>query len=124
MTARQPWRDELTRLRWLEDRGIGHLAEAWRQRAKGLRDTITGASDYCGREQLDDRAATWEQAAEELGEIIGASHVGPGAAALDWATWHADELGRLLTEAKAEIAALTRRADPGGNVLDNAGSPE
>jgi hypothetical protein len=42
------------------------LAETWRQRARGLRDTITGAADTAARDTLDDRAATWDQAAEEL----------------------------------------------------------
>jgi hypothetical protein len=113
--ARQPWEDELGRLRWLEQHAIGELAGIWRQRAKGLRETVTGASDYCRREELDDRAATWEQAAEELGEMLAASHAGPPSASpLDYAQWHLAEVGRILAGMAPDMTS----------VLEHAGAPE
>jgi hypothetical protein len=118
--ARRPWEDELGRLRWLESRGFTTLATAWRQRAAGLRETMTGAADQAARDLYDDRAATWEQAAEELGEIVGASHAGgvPAAGDVDWAMWHTAELGRHLEALK--------QAWPGADrpVLDEVGAPE
>jgi hypothetical protein len=118
--ARRPWEDELGRLRWLESRGVGHLADAWRQRATGLRETMTGAADQAARDLNDDRAATWEQAAEELEQIVTVSHAGgaPEAGDIDWAGWHCAELGRHL-------AALAKGwPDAARRVMDEAGSPE
>jgi hypothetical protein len=112
----KPWGAELGRLRWLEQHAIAFLVEEWRHRAEGLRETMTGAADYTARETLDDRAATWDQAAEELSGLVPASRVGPPAAQdLDWARWHLAEVGRILAGMRpAEMVS----------VLAEVGSPE
>jgi hypothetical protein len=112
----------LARLWWLEQHGIAAQAESWRERAELLRATMTGASDQTSRDILDDRADTWEQAAEELDGMLSDSHAGPpDATDTDWAVWHCAELGRLLEKLAGESgpeAAAAFRA-----VMDQAGGP-
>lgn len=120
--APRPWEDELARLWWLEQHGIAAQAESWRERAELLRATMTGASDQTSRDILDDRADTWEQAAEELDGMLSDSHAGPpDATDTDWAVWHCAELGRLLEKLAGESGP--EAASAFRTVMEEAGHP-
>ena len=87
--ARKPWEDELLRLRWLE-RKVIDAADGWRVAAAELRSGSRGSAALIRAAELDGTATTVDR-------LVTASHAGPdGAAALDWARWHAAELGGLL----------------------------
>lgn len=121
---RQPWRDELARLRWLEIQ-MTRLSAALEHSARGLRETVTGAADTARRDELDARAAEMDGAAEAIADLITQSH--PAAASdRDWGAWHLEELTRTgrLDVLDQLIAERTAALTPMTSVLDEAGSPE
>jgi hypothetical protein len=96
---RQPWMDELARLRWLEQQ-MTRLAGGFQHTAAELRDTITGFADTVTRDQCDLRAVELDGAAEAIAALINDSHAGPPAGTdLDWAAWHVGEAGYHLARA-------------------------
>jgi hypothetical protein len=112
---RAPWRGELARLRWLEHRLVGVVAE-WQAEARELRVMRSRhpAADLAGRARLLTRAEELDAAAEVLAATITASHAGPVQAGdLNWAQWHVDELARHLAAASAAVKDGRIPADTG-----------
>src|SRR5256885_17267100 len=73
--ARQPWEDELNRLRWVEEQTLAVIRDL-REDARTLRETITPAADDQARDSLDARAAELDGAAERIQGVLDASRAG------------------------------------------------
>jgi hypothetical protein len=89
--ARQPWEDELNRLRWVEEQTLAVIRDL-REDARTLRETITPAADDQARDSLDARAAELDGAAERIQGVLDASRAGTEPTSRQWAQWHVDQL--------------------------------
>jgi hypothetical protein len=100
---RQPWQDELNRLRWLETRLLD-LLDDWSETAG---EVHVKADDHAGETLAGGGLTSWdasrsaaimqERCTAEVMGLIQASHAGADPAdELHWATWHLAQLSRNL----------------------------
>lgn len=92
---RQPWMDELSRLRWVETE-LAKLLDGWRESSAGLRAAYLDG---------EPRADELDAATAAVQQVLHRSHAATAPGSSTWAQWHLDQLTWHLHVTQAELRA-------------------